>query len=248
METTLDVPAARERFLGIMTTTLSSSGARTSESTAATARRSQARQSPPNAAKSAERRLPTNEFEDIEAALILRMVGGDESALTALYDRLSSLAYGVALRIAGSPDAAQDAVQEAFLRVWRRADRFDPTRGRARPWFLRLVRNVAIDQRRARRVRDRAETDNALDAGLHVPAEQPDETASRAERASRLRAALEDLLPIDQRRAIEIAYFEGLSHSQIAEREGMPLGTVKTRIRDGVLRLRAFLAGEGHGR
>lgn len=248
METTLDVPAAGERFLGIMTTTLSSSGARTFESTTATARRAQARQLPPNAAKSAERRSATNEIEDIEAALILRMVGGDERALTALYDRLSSLAYGVALRIAGSPDAAQDAVQEAFLRVWRRADRFDPTRGRARPWFLRLVRNVAIDQRRARRVRDRAETDNALDVGLHVPAEQPDETASRAERATRLRAALEDLLPIDQRRAIEIAYFEGLSHSQIAEREGMPLGTVKTRIRDGVLRLRAFLAGEGHGR
>jgi RNA polymerase sigma-70 factor (ECF subfamily) len=190
----------------------------------------------------------TYQAEDIEAALVGRMVAGDERALTALYDRLSSLAYGVALRIAGNPDAAQDAVQEAFLRVWRRADRFDPARGRARPWFLRLVRNVAIDQRRARRVRDRAETENALDVGLNVPAEQPDETASRTERASRLRAALEDLLPIDQRRAIEIAYFEGLSHSQIAEREGMPLGTVKTRIRDGVLRLRAFLAGEGHGR
>lgn len=216
--------------------------------TVVTRHRGQSRHRPPIAAKSAERSRSTNQPEDIEAALIGRMVNGDESALTSLYDRLSSLAYGVALRIARNPDAAQDAVQEAFLRVWRRADRFDAARGRARPWFLRLVRNVAIDQRRARGVRDRAETENALDVGLNVPAEQPDEAASRAERASRLRAALEDLLPIDQRRAIEIAYFEGLSHSQIAEREGMPLGTVKTRIRDGVLRLRAFLAGEGHGR
>lgn len=175
------------------------------------------------------------------------MVQGDEAALTLLYDRLSALAYGMALRIARNPDAAQDAVQEAFLRVWRRADRFDASRGRARPWFLRLVRNVAIDQRRSRGVRDRAESEKVLDVSSNVPAEQPDELVSRAERATRLRAALEQLLPIDQRRAIEIAYFEGLSHSEIAEREGMPLGTVKTRIRDGVQRLRAFLGREGHG-
>ncbi len=225
-----------------------SSGASGSVSTQEGPRRRQSRQPTPNAAKSPERSRPTDQVEDIEAGLIARMAAGDESALTALYDRMSSLAYGVALRIAANPDAAQDAVQEAFLRVWRRADRFDAARGRARPWFLRLVRNVAIDQRRSRRVRDRAETENALDVSLNVPAEQPDETASRIERAARLRAALEDLLPVDQRRAIEIAYFEGLSHSQIAEREEMPLGTVKTRIRDGVLRLRAFLAGEGHGR
>jgi RNA polymerase sigma-70 factor (ECF subfamily) len=168
------------------------------------------------------------------------MAQGDEAALPLLYDRLSSLAYGIALRIAGNPEAAQDAVQEAFLRVWRRADRFDAARGRARPWFLRVVRNLAIDQLRSRGVRGRAETQKAMDVSLEVPSEQPFDVASRAERASRLRAALE-LLQADQRRTIEIAYFEGLSHSEIAEREGMPLGTVKTRIRDGVQRLRAFI-------
>jgi RNA polymerase sigma-70 factor (ECF subfamily) len=193
------------------------------------------------------RSAPLEQPEDIDAGLLARMVRGDESALTSLYDRLSSLAYGVALRVAGNPDAAEDAVQEAFLRVWRRADRFDAARGRARPWFLRLVRNVAIDQRRARGVRNRAEAEKIVDVSEKVPSEQPDEVAARSERAGRLRAALEQLLPLEQRRAIEIAYFEGLSHSEIAERESLPLGTVKTRIRDGVLRLRAFLVREGHG-
>jgi len=171
---------------------------------------------------------------------LAQVARGDETALAQLYDRLSPLAYGLALRIAGSADLAEDAVQEAFLRVWRRAERFDPGRGGPRPWFLRLVRNLVIDHLRARGSRDRTETRGADPVGTGDP-ERPDEAAARSERAAHVREALAEL-PQEQRRAIEIAYFEGLSHSEIAARENTPLGTVKTRIRDGVLKLRAHLA------
>jgi RNA polymerase sigma-70 factor (ECF subfamily) len=177
-----------------------------------------------------------------EADLLARIATGDEQALAALYDRLSGLAYGLALRVLGNPELAEDAVQDGFLRIWHRADRYDPARGAARPWVLRVVRNVAIDRLRTAGARTRAETQSQTDpAAMPVP-ETPDDVASLRERTRMLRQALAQLPP-EQRRALEIAYFEGLSHSEIAERERMPLGTVKTRIRDGVIKLREMFMG-----
>ncbi|HEY2387228.1 MAG TPA: sigma-70 family RNA polymerase sigma factor [Candidatus Binatia bacterium] len=177
-----------------------------------------------------------------EAELLARVAAGDERALGALYDRMAPVAYGLALRIMGDADGAEDTVQEAFLRVWRRADRYEAGRGAPRPWLLRLVRNVAIDHLRSRGARARAEQRGGVQEHEQLPApERPEDLLLRKERREVIRAAL-DTLPPEQRRVIEIAYFEGLSHSEIAEREGTPLGTVKTRIRDGVLRLRAGFA------
>jgi RNA polymerase sigma-70 factor (ECF subfamily) len=179
---------------------------------------------------------------DPEAELLVRIAAGDERSLAALYDRVSAAAYGLALRITGDSGAAEDVVQESLLRIWRRAERYEPARGAARPWLLRLVRNAAIDQVRARGARGRAE-EGAGPGGEERAPERPDEALLRLETGRRVHAALE-ALPLEQRRAIETAYFEGLSHSEIAAREGTPLGTVKTRIRDGVLRLRAGFARE----
>jgi RNA polymerase sigma-70 factor (ECF subfamily) len=176
--------------------------------------------------------------EASEGDLLVRIGRGDERALAALYDRISPLAYGLALRIGGDGDTADDVVQEAFLRIWRRAGRYDASRNTARAWVLRLVRNLAIDRARSAGARSRAEQASAREATSSVHADGPEDAAARAERGRNVRAALDEL-PAEQRRMIEIAYFEGLSHAEIAAREQTPLGTVKTRIRDGVLRLRA---------
>jgi RNA polymerase sigma-70 factor (ECF subfamily) len=176
---------------------------------------------------------------DLEAALLRRVARGEEAALASLYDRLAPLAYGLSLRVTRDPRLAQDAVQEAFVRVWSRAARFDSRRGSPRAWVLHIARNAAIDQLRSERARLRTER-RAGREPLQPEGEEarrPDAELAASRRGFLLRSAL-DKLPTAQRRMLEIAYFEGLSHSEIAAREGIPLGTVKTRIRDGVTRLR----------
>ena len=176
---------------------------------------------------------------DVENALLRRVARGDEQALAELYDRLAPLAYGLSLRISTDASLTQEAVQEAFLRVWSRARVFEPRRGRARAWVLRIVRNATIDALRSRNALRRADLHAAPD-DLWPAAPAPDEQAIGAQREASLHSALAGL-PDQQRRLIEIAYFQGLSHSEIAEREQLPLGTVKTRIRDGVMRLRRLV-------
>jgi RNA polymerase sigma-70 factor (ECF subfamily) len=157
-----------------------------------------------------------------------------------LYDRHGRLGYGLAYRMLGESGVAEEAVQDAFLRVWRRAATFDPSRGSVRSWLMTIVHHCAIDLHRKR-----AGGPNVV-AGLDEIAEQtsgPDtwsEVSGRLDQ-ERVRAAVAQL-PQEQRRAIELAYFDGLTHREIAERDGLPLGTVKGRLRLGLQRLYTSLA------
>ncbi len=156
---------------------------------------------------------------------------GDESAMTALYDRYSSLVYAVALRVLGDTGAAEDVLQEVFMQLWRNPAAFDSSRGNLGAWLGVITRNRAIDGLRKRR----PETDIA-DVVVSV---EPD-LASDAERAramQKVRVALGSM-PGAQRSALEMAYFEGLTHTEIAAKTGEPLGTIKTRIRSGLQALR----------
>jgi RNA polymerase sigma-70 factor, ECF subfamily len=180
-----------------------------------------------------------------DTELIAAIAQGDHPALLALYDRHGRLGYGLAYRMLGESGAAEEAVQDAFLRVWRRAATFDPSRGSVRSWLMTIVHHCAIDLHRKR-----ASGPNVV-SGLDEIAEQtpsPDawsEVSGKLDR-ERVRAAVAQL-PQEQRRAIELAYFDGLTHREIAERDGLPLGTVKGRLRLGLQRLYTSLAEPAPG-
>jgi RNA polymerase sigma-70 factor (ECF subfamily) len=169
------------------------------------------------------------------------MARGAEDALAELYDRFGGVAYGVALRILRDQALAQDAVQDAFLAAWRTAAAFDPARGNASTWLLTLVHRRAVDLVR-REERRRADV---LDESAPVASgDSTDEAAEvRAQRRA-VQAALAQLPP-DQREALELAYYGGLSQSQLAERLGIPLGTVKSRMFTALAALRGLLREEG---
>ena len=172
-----------------------------------------------------------------DEALVALVARGDEDALAELYDRYGRTAYGLARRILRDGALAEDAVQEAFLALWRTAHRFVPERARASTWLLTLVHRRAVDTVR-REQRRRAEP---LD-GAPEPADGSAEEAAwlRLER-ERVQAALASL-PDQQREAIELAYYGGYTQSQLAERLGEPLGTIKSRMFAGLSRLRELLA------
>jgi RNA polymerase sigma factor (sigma-70 family) len=174
--------------------------------------------------------------------LLLAAIGRDETdALGRLYDRYNRLAIAVAYRVLNDHTAAEDTVQDAFLSVWRRVDSFDSSRGSARGWLLTIVRNAAVDRRRGRHAR--ALQDTPLEDVTFRLATDGEETfamVAASVEATRVRDALA-LLPSEQREAIELAYFGGLTHQEIAERTGAALGTVKGRMRLGLHKLRAAL-------
>lgn len=174
------------------------------------------------------------------AALIGRIAQGDELALGALYDQTSSLVYSLALRILKDQPAAEEVTIEVYTQVHRQATNYDPGRGTPSAWLLTLARSRAIDRLRAESQR-RAREDN-LETIEAIPAltASPEEHSATAELRRAVQAALLALAP-EQRQVIEIAYYSGLSHSEIAAKLGQPLGTVKTRIRTGMMALRELL-------
>jgi RNA polymerase sigma-70 factor (ECF subfamily) len=173
---------------------------------------------------------------DVEA--IRRVARGDADALAFLYDRHSRIVYSLAFRVIGDSPDAEEVVQDVFAQVWRQAERYDTSRGAVVAWLLMMTRSRAIDRIRARRGLPPAAPDAWKGLTEMVdPAQGPELTTLTAEQISRMRDAL-NALPIAQRLAIQLAFYEGLTHVEIAERLEEPLGTVKTRIRLGLLKLR----------
>jgi RNA polymerase sigma-70 factor (ECF subfamily) len=179
---------------------------------------------------------------DLDAVRL--MAGGDGSALATLYDRHARVTYSLALRILGEPQEAEEVVQDVFAQAWRQASRFDRSRGAVVAWLLMMTRSRSIDRVRARRAMPAAAGDPDQAFGLIADsADGPERVALTTERASRLKEAL-DTLPLIQRVPIELAFFEGLTHVEVAERLEVPLGTIKTRIRLGLMKMKdAFLGG-----
>ena len=178
--------------------------------------------------------------------LIGRAGSGDQRALASLYDRYSRVLYAVAYRIVGQQADAEDVVAESFAQAWREASRFEGARGSVAAWLTMIARSRSLDLVRARSRRTR-HTDSAAAARPGVsPAmgdwrSEPGETLDHMERREQVRRALASLSP-PQREAIELAYFEGLTQSEIATRLREPLGTVKTRVRLGMEKLRESLS------
>jgi RNA polymerase sigma-70 factor (ECF subfamily) len=186
-----------------------------------------------------------------DATLVDAMRRGDERAVGALYDRHSPMVMGLAMSIVRDRTDAETVVLDAFTQAWRSADRFDPARGSVASWLLVLCRSRALDLLRSagRRARLTPVSVDDAPATALVAEDAPSDPAQGVEAGERQRevAAAMRELPVSQRQVIELAFFEGLSHSEIAERLAEPLGTVKTRIRLGMTKLRQLLRHLGEG-
>jgi RNA polymerase sigma-70 factor (ECF subfamily) len=177
-----------------------------------------------------------------DAELMERLLHRDSGALEALYDRYGRPVYSLVLRIAQHPSSAEEIVQDVFLQLWRSADRFQISRGPLEPWLFTMARNRALDFLRLKREKQRRREDSSDSEIIPSVIARPDPEGAidRSRRAEKVRALMTSL-PDAQRRALELAYFEGMSHSEIAETMGEALGTVKSWIRGGLMRLRDSL-------
>ena len=210
------------------------------------------------AAGAAGERAPLREAGPSDEALMFGLVNRDVAALETLYDRYSTLVYSVAARVVSDRGLAEDIVQEVFLRLWRRPNSYDSSHGRFAAWIASVARNRSIDELRRRSRRMRLE-DPGEDAPERIPSEDrmgdPQREAELGEQRAAVRAAME-ALPPEQRRVLQLAYFGGLTQAEIARHTGSPLGTVKTRVRLGMQKLRLLLSdtwtaregGYGRGR
>lgn len=183
---------------------------------------------------------------DAPAALLARIAGGDREAFGHFYDGFAGLAFGLIKRIVRDPHASEEVLQEVFWQIWREAGRYDPRRGSPEAWVVMRAKARAIDRLRAMRRRGKtfvAPVEESSARAADAPEENP---GVIAERRGLVRGAL-DGLPERERRVLELAFFGGLTQTEIAARLGEPLGTVKTRARVGLERLRAVMKQEGPG-
>jgi RNA polymerase sigma-70 factor, ECF subfamily len=186
--------------------------------------------------------LQPERAQDTDVALLKAIAAKDEAALAQLYDRYRVILFGLLMRILNNREEAEDVLQELFLQVWRKAEDFDEARGRPFTWLVTLGRSRGIDRLRSLSSRERV-----AEAGAREKPEEISDAASDAFRSEQRGLVNEALaqLPDEQKRPLMLAYFDGLTQSEIATRLGAPLGTVKTRMRSGLIKLREHLASHG---
>lgn len=176
----------------------------------------------------------------LDSALIVRLMAGDEAAFSALYDRYSAMLFGMLIRILRDQHAAEEVLQDLFLQLWRNAGQFDAKRGSLPAWLMVMGRNRAISRLRGARYREVLEENEGDFANTFASGQNIEDETARAQLARSVSAALGQL-PAEQRQAVELAYFEGMTQSEIADKTGTPLGTVKTRVRTAMQTLRQIL-------
>jgi RNA polymerase sigma-70 factor (ECF subfamily) len=172
-----------------------------------------------------------------DSALVERMMAGDEGALAALYDRYSGMLFAMLVRTLRDPQAAEEILQDLFLQLWRGAARFDATRGSLPAWLMVIGRNRALSRLRTREHREIPEDIEAFPANAVPSSVNLEDDAERSLLMEKLRTAMATL-PAEQREAVELAYFEGMTQTEIAARTGSPLGTVKSRVRSAMQSLK----------